>query len=167
MANKVGTLIEKSKYFSALRVSILSAFILCWNPVLTPQLFQQQLEDLQTTHLKPVLQYPFASLMLSSIPSSRNAIRDFVTRSLKAWMYEARSSSQAVGKGALEAMEARGRRWAARKRKESSVGLAKINGPIELGVSERHECKFSPCRRRRMSELGGAHIFEFFSQCSR
>lgn len=62
-------------------------------------------------------------------------------------MYEARSSSQAVGKGALEAMEARGRRWAARKRKETSVGLAKINGPIELGVSERHECK--RLRRRR------------------
>lgn len=78
--------------------------------------------------------------MLSSIPSSRNAIRESVTRSLKAWMYEARTSSRAVGKGALEAMEARGRRWAVRKRKESGVGLSKINGPIELGVSERHEC---------------------------
>lgn len=56
-------------------------------------------------------------------------------------MYEARSSSRAVGKGALDAMEARGRRWAVRKRKEGNLmGLAKINGPIELGVSERHEC---------------------------
>lgn len=117
MDSKVTGLIENGKYFSALR----------------------QLEDLQTTHLKPVLHYPFASLMLSSIPSSRNAIRESVTRSLKAWMYEARTSSRAVGKGALEAMEARGRRWAVRKRKESGVGLSKINGPIELGVSERHE----------------------------
>lgn len=56
-------------------------------------------------------------------------------------MYEARSSSRSVGKGALEAMESRGRRWTVRKRKEGSlVGLSKINGPIELGVSERHEC---------------------------
>lgn len=77
--------------------------------------------------------------MLSSIPSSRNVIRESVTRSLKAWMYEARNGSRAVGKSALDAMEARGRRWAARKRKESSVGLSKINGPVELGVSERHE----------------------------
>ena len=99
----------------------------------------QQLEDLQTTHLKPVLHYPFASFMLTSIPSSRNGIRESVTRSLKAWMYEARNASRAVGKGALDAMEARGRRWTARKRKESSVALAKFNGPIELGVSERHE----------------------------
>ncbi|KAK4699775.1 exocyst complex component 6, partial [Phenoliferia sp. Uapishka_3] len=81
--------------------------------------------------------------MLSSLPSSRSAIRESVTRSLKAWMYEAREASQSVGKGALEAMEARGRRWAARKRREMSVGLTKINGPIELGVSERHECTFT------------------------
>ncbi|KAL8278923.1 hypothetical protein RQP46_008592 [Phenoliferia psychrophenolica] len=117
MASRVAGLIEGGKFFSALR----------------------QLEDLQTTHLKPVLHYPFASLMLSSIPSSRNQIRGSVSRSLKAWMYEAREASQGVGKGALEAMEARGRRWAARKRREGSIGLTKINGPIELGVSERHE----------------------------
>lgn len=56
-------------------------------------------------------------------------------------MYEARNASRAVGRGALDAMEARGRRWVARKRKEGTVGLARVNGPIELGVSERHECK--------------------------
>lgn len=88
-----------------------------------------------------MLHYPFASLMLNSIPTSRHAIRESVTRSLKAWMYEAREASRAVGKGALDAMEQRGRRWTARKRKETAVGLAKINGPIELGVSERHECE--------------------------
>jgi hypothetical protein len=79
--------------------------------------------------------------MLSSIPSSRTAIRTSVSRSLKAWMYEARNASRSVGRGALDAMEARGRRWVARKRKEATVGLARVNGPIELGVSERHECE--------------------------
>ncbi|SCV67991.1 BQ2448_112 [Microbotryum intermedium] len=117
MANKVQSLIENEKFFSALR----------------------QIEDLQSTQLKPVLQYPFASQMLAGIPTSRNVIRESVTRSLKAWMYEAREASRAVGKGALNAMEARGRKWNARKRKEPSLGLAKINGPIELSVSERHE----------------------------
>jgi len=82
--------------------------------------------------------------MLSSIPESRAQIRDAVTRSLKAWMYEAREASRAVGKGALDAMEQRGRRWAARKRKEVQLALAKINGPIELGISERHECALAP-----------------------
>lgn len=79
--------------------------------------------------------------MSASIPNSRNAIKEEVTKSLKAWMYEARNASRAVGKGALDAMEARGRRWAARKRKEGTIGLARVNGPIELGVSERHECE--------------------------
>ncbi|GAA5935238.1 hypothetical protein JCM3775_007245 [Rhodotorula graminis] len=117
LATKVQNLIDNAKYFSALR----------------------QVEDLQSTHLKPVLHYSFANLMLSSIPESRAQIRDAVTRSLKAWMYEAREASRAIGKGALDAMEQRGRRWAARKRKEVQLALAKINGPIELGISERHE----------------------------
>ncbi|GAA6010192.1 hypothetical protein JCM10207_005660 [Rhodosporidiobolus poonsookiae] len=117
VASKVQNLITNAKYYSALR----------------------QLEDLQTVHLKPVLHYPFASLLLSSIPDFRNHIRDEVTRALKAWMYEAREASRAVGRGALEAMEHRGKKWNARKRKEPSLALSKINGPIELGVSERHE----------------------------
>ncbi|GAA5858297.1 hypothetical protein JCM8547_004638 [Rhodosporidiobolus lusitaniae] len=117
VSSKVASLITNAKYYSALR----------------------QLEDLQSTYLKPVLHYPFASLMLSSIPESRAHIRDEVSRALKAWMYEAREASRSVGKGALEAMEMRGRRWNARRRKEPSMALSKINGPVELGVSERHE----------------------------
>lgn len=100
----------------------------------------QQLDDLQATHLKPVLHYPFAARMLLSLPDLRNTVKERVTRQLKAWMLEAREASRAVGKGALEAMEQRGRRWASKKRKEVNLALAKVNGPIELGMSERHEC---------------------------
>ncbi|GAA6064789.1 hypothetical protein JCM10212_004960 [Sporobolomyces blumeae] len=117
LSSKIQRLIEDEKFFSALR----------------------QLDDLQQVHLKPVLSYPFASHMLASLPDSRSSIRDAVTKSLKAWMYEAREASRSVGRGALEAMEARGRRWNSRRRKEVSMRLAKINGPVELGVSERHE----------------------------
>ncbi|GAA5885896.1 hypothetical protein JCM3774_002257, partial [Rhodotorula dairenensis] len=117
VATKVQDLIQKSKYFSALR----------------------QLDDLQTVHLKPVLHYPFATQMLLSIPDLRLSVREAVTRELNAWMYEARAASRAVGKGALDAMEQRGRRWASKKRKEVNLALAKINGPIELSMSERHE----------------------------
>ncbi|POY70555.1 hypothetical protein BMF94_6469 [Rhodotorula taiwanensis] len=117
VATKVHDLIQKSKYFSALR----------------------QLDDLQTTHLKPVLHYPFATQMLASIPELRLAVKESVTREMKTWLFEAREASRAVGKGALDAMEQRGRRWASKKRKEVNLALAKINGPIELGMSERHE----------------------------
>ncbi|GAA5827165.1 hypothetical protein JCM11251_001148 [Rhodosporidiobolus azoricus] len=116
-ASKVQSLISNAKYYAALR----------------------QLEDLQSNHLKPVLHYPFAGLMLASVPEARASVKEEVTKQLKAWMYEAREASRAVGKGALEAMEMRGRRWNARKRKEPSMALSKINGPVELGVSERHE----------------------------
>lgn len=142
MASKVQNLIQNAKYFSALRVSVL-AQLGSRSRLTIPFHAWQQLEDLQATHLKPVLHYPFATLMISSVPDLRNSIRDAVTRSLKAWMYEARETSRSVGKGALDAMEQRGRRWAARKRKDASLGLAKINGPIELGLSERHECEFT------------------------
>ncbi|GAA5966111.1 hypothetical protein JCM8115_004938 [Rhodotorula mucilaginosa] len=119
VATKVQDLIHKAKYFSALR----------------------QLDDLQSTHLhNPLLvHYPFAAQMALSIPDLRHSIRDLVTGHLKAWMFEAREASRAVGKGALDAMEQRGRRWASKKRREVNLAVAKINGPIELSMSERHE----------------------------
>ena len=79
--------------------------------------------------------------MALSIPDLRHSIRDLVTGHLKAWMFEAREASRAVGKGALDAMEQRGRRWASKKRREVNLAVAKINGPIELSMSERHECE--------------------------
>ncbi|GAA5923321.1 Rab GTPase-binding exocyst subunit SEC15 [Sporobolomyces koalae] len=118
LSSKIQRLIHDDKFFSALR----------------------QLDDLQQVHLKPVLAYPFASQMLASLPDTRSSIRDAVTKSLKAWMYEAREASRSVGKGALDNMELRGRRWSSRRRKDmGTMRLAKINGPVELGVSERYE----------------------------
>ncbi|KAM0793644.1 hypothetical protein ACM66B_001075 [Microbotryomycetes sp. NB124-2] len=116
-ASNIASLAENGKYFAALR----------------------QLDDLQANRLKTVSHYSFAALMASSISVSRNAVRESVTKALKAWMFDAREASRAVGKTALEAMEARSRRWNAKRRKEANMALSKINGPVELGVSERHE----------------------------
>ncbi|KAK4046374.1 Rab GTPase-binding exocyst subunit S15 [Microbotryomycetes sp. JL201] len=116
-ANNIASLADSGKYFAALR----------------------QLDDLQATRLKTVSHYPFAALMASSVSVSRNSIRESVTKALKAWMFDAREASRAVGKGALDAMEARSRRWNAKKRKEANMALSKINGSVELGLSERHE----------------------------
>jgi len=120
VASQVQSLTNSAKYFSALR----------------------QIDELQATRLTPVLHYPFATLMLASLPVARSAIKEEVTRSLKAWMFEARSASRSVGRNALEAMDARGRRWASKKRKETNLTLARVNGPVELVTSERHEFNF-------------------------
>lgn len=63
-------------------------------------------------------------------------------------MYEARTASAGVGRGALEAMEMRNRRWVGRKKRDGGMGIGgggmggRVNGPVELGVSERHECEY-------------------------
>ncbi|GAA5949792.1 hypothetical protein JCM3765_007693 [Sporobolomyces pararoseus] len=129
LSKKIGKLIENEKFFQSLR----------------------ELEDLQQIHLKPVLYYPFASQMLQSLPSTKMSIKTLVTKSLKTWMFEAREASRSVGKTALENMESRNRRWNSRKRKDVLGGmrLAKINGPVELGVSERYE--FNPLENDKVS----------------
>ncbi|KAK4057758.1 Rab GTPase-binding exocyst subunit S15 [Microbotryomycetes sp. JL221] len=131
-ANNVERLADAGKHFAALRVRPTTEFSMPIGGI-------GQLEDLQATHLSTVVHYPFATLMAASVTVSRNAIREVVTKALKTWMFDAREASRAVGKSALEAMDARNRRWNAKRRKESTLILAKMNGPVELGVSERHE----------------------------
>jgi hypothetical protein len=101
----------------------------------------QSLDELQTIHLKPVLHFPFAAHMLSTVPSTQSQIRDAVTRDFKSWLFEARNESRNVGRLALDAMEQRNRRWRARKARDpdGTFRLARVGSPIECGISERHE----------------------------
>jgi len=124
LSDKVGRLIEKRKHYAALRA----------------------LDDLESNQLKPVLHFPFAAHMLARLASTRQQIRDAVTREMKAWLFEAREASRTVGKLALEGLEQRNRRWKARKARDvdGTLRLARINGPVELAVSERHESALGP-----------------------
>ncbi|KAL9931476.1 hypothetical protein V8E36_009641 [Tilletia maclaganii] len=120
IANRIDTLIENKKYFSALR----------------------SLDELENVHLKPVLMHEFARLMLDGIPQTRERIRTAVTREMKEWLFEAREKSRTVGRLALDAMELRQKRWKAKAQKDPMLTLAKVNSAIELVVNERIEYNF-------------------------
>ncbi|KAK0550336.1 Rab GTPase-binding exocyst subunit S15 [Tilletia horrida] len=120
IANRIDTLIESKKYFSALR----------------------SLDELENVHLKPVLMHEFARLMLEGIPQTRERIRTAVTREMKEWLFEAREKSRTVGKLALDAMEVRQKRWKVKAQKDPMLSLAKVNSAIELVVNERIEYNF-------------------------
>ncbi|KAK0521565.1 Rab GTPase-binding exocyst subunit S15 [Tilletia horrida] len=120
IANRIDSLIESKKYFSALR----------------------SLDELENVHLKPVLMHEFARLMLEGIPQTRERIRAAVTREMKEWLFEAREKSRTVGRLALDAMELRQKRWKAKAQKDPMLSLAKVNSAIELVVNERIEYNF-------------------------
>jgi exocyst complex component 6 len=64
-----------------------------------------------------------------------------VTASLKTWLFDLRNVSRQVGRLALDAMEVRKKRWAARKEKEPQLKLCQLGGAVELITSEKIECK--------------------------
>ena len=119
LAAKIGQLIETKKYYSALR----------------------SLDNLEHSQLKNVIHLPFASHMLHTLPATRHHIRTEVMKDMKTWLFTAREASRTVGASAHEAMEQRTRRWKARRAKDvdGSLRVAKINGAVEMAVSERHE----------------------------
>lgn len=120
MANKVDSLIENKQYYSALR----------------------SLEELSSIHLKPVLHHEFARHMLDSMPAMREQVRAAVTREMREWLFEVREKGRLVGKLALDAIEARQKRWRIKSGKDAMLSLAKVNSPIELVVNERVEYNF-------------------------
>ena len=82
--------------------------------------------------------------MMNSLTTTRSQIREEISKEMKSWLFEARHASGTIGKLALESMNSRNKRWKVRKQRDlnGSLRLAKVNGPVELAVSERHESKF-------------------------
>lgn len=119
LMTKIHSQITAAKYYSALK----------------------SLDELQHNHLKPLHNLPFANHLLSTLPATRQHIKEAVLKDLKTWLFEAREASRAVGQLALQATEQRSRRWKTRKAKDTdgALRLARLNGAVELAVSERHE----------------------------
>jgi exocyst complex component 6 len=86
-------------------------------------------------------QSPFFQHLLLSIPSLRRQIKDAVTASMKQWLLEIRNISGRVGELALEAMEARTRRWRSRREKDPLVKLSRVGSAVEMVTYEKTECK--------------------------
>ncbi len=117
IANGIEGLIEGRRFYSALR----------------------SLDELENVHLRGIMQFDFAKHMMESIPAMRLTIRKEVMKEMKEWLYEAREKQRTVGKLALEAMDARVKRWKAKSQRDPMLAISKINSAIEMVVNEKIE----------------------------
>ncbi|KAI8825282.1 exocyst complex subunit Sec15-like-domain-containing protein [Fimicolochytrium jonesii] len=85
MANKVNTSVETHKYYTALKM----------------------LEELQTTHLRPVMQYTFAQSMQEFIPIMQDKIRELVLLELQEWLATIKERTRTIGKRSIEQNQAK------------------------------------------------------------
>jgi methionine salvage enolase-phosphatase E1 len=136
--NRIGDMVKDGKYWSALRVS--SYLYADLNVRFDIPL--QSLEDIQSMPPTSLSQTPFFQHLLSSLPSVRGQIKDAVTASMKQWLLEIRNISAQVGKLALESMEARTRRWRARREKDPMLRLSRVGSAVEMVTYEKTECRF-------------------------
>ncbi|KAG0303506.1 hypothetical protein BGZ98_006576 [Dissophora globulifera] len=118
LANRVNVQVENRKYYSALRI----------------------VDEIQVVHLRGVIQFEFARHMQDCIPILQYAIKDAVTTEMKEWLFSIRTSQKAMGKLAMDRMEARQQRW----RERSSKGLKlktshNVNSSVEAAVNEENE----------------------------
>ncbi|KAH9458816.1 hypothetical protein Pst134EA_018972 [Puccinia striiformis f. sp. tritici] len=82
-----------------------------------------------------------------ALPNEKIRIREEVIKQLNSWLYDARQDSQELGSKALESIALRDRRWKSKKDRlnfnnndtASLALLVRLNTPVEIAVSERHD----------------------------
>ncbi|RHZ47096.1 hypothetical protein Glove_593g29 [Diversispora epigaea] len=117
MAIRVDNLVEERKYYSALRT----------------------LEELQTVHLRKVIQYEFAKHMQESIPVMQNNVKNAVTKEMKEWLFRVQQDTRQVGKSAMEQMRLRQERWRAKVQQNPDLRSVAVSSPIEMVMNEENE----------------------------
>ncbi|KAF4575090.1 hypothetical protein EYR36_006446 [Pleurotus pulmonarius] len=117
VVNRVGEMVQAGKYWSALR----------------------SLEDIESMPPTSLSQTPFFQHLLSSLPSLRTQIKDAVTASVKQWLLEIRNISAEVGRLAMDAMDARNRRWRARRDRDPLLQTVRVGSAVELVTYEKTE----------------------------
>ncbi|KAJ8086836.1 Rab GTPase-binding exocyst subunit S15 [Marasmius tenuissimus] len=117
VVHRVGEMIREGKYWSALR----------------------SLDDVQNLPQTSLSQTPFYQHLLSSLPSLRTQIKNAVTAGMKQWLLEIRNNSGNVGQLSLEAMDARTRRWRARREKDPLLRMSRVGSAVELVTYEKTE----------------------------
>ncbi|KAF8631569.1 hypothetical protein AX15_002320 [Amanita polypyramis BW_CC] len=113
--DRVGHMIQEGSYWSALR----------------------SLEDIQRLPATSLSQTPFYQHIVSSLPSLRCQIKDAVTASMKQWLLEIRNVSAEVGRLAMDAMDARIRRWRTRREKDPSLRSSRVGSAVEMITFEK------------------------------
>ncbi|KAL0067603.1 Rab GTPase-binding exocyst subunit S15 [Marasmius tenuissimus] len=122
VVHRVGEMIREGKYWSALRVGL-----------------YYSLDDVQNLPQTSLSQTPFYQHLLSSLPSLRTQIKNAVTAEMKQWLLEIRNNSGNVGQLSLEAMDARTRRWRARREKDPLLRMSRVGSAVELVTYEKTE----------------------------
>lgn len=86
-------------------------------------------------------QTPLFQHLMSSLPSLRTQIKDAVNASTKQWLLMIRNNSTQVGKVAIDAMEARTRKWRVKREKEPMFKLSRVGSAVETVSNEKVECE--------------------------
>ena len=60
---------------------------------------------------------------------------------MKQWLLEIRNISAEVGRLATETMQARTRRWKARREKDPLLRLSRVGSAVEMITYEKNECR--------------------------
>ncbi|KAG6337221.1 hypothetical protein ID866_1851 [Astraeus odoratus] len=121
--DRIGDMIREGKFWSALR----------------------SLEDIQATPLNTLSQTPLYQHILSSLPSLRTQVQNAVTASMKQWLLEIRNVTGAVGKAAMESMEARTRKWRTRREKDPMLRMSRVGSAVEMVTYERSDNNILNC----------------------
>ncbi|KIK29291.1 hypothetical protein PISMIDRAFT_27231 [Pisolithus microcarpus 441] len=123
VVDRIGDMIREGRFWSALR----------------------SLEDIQATPLNALSQTPLYQHILSSLPSLRTQVQDAVTASMKQWLLEIRNITGTVGKAAIEAMDARTRKWRTRREKDPMLRLSRVGSAVEMVTNERSDVNVMSC----------------------
>ena len=117
LANQVQELLEKKKYYAALRA----------------------LDELQSVHLRNVGQYQLSDLIQRSVPETQNKIANEVMKDLNTWLFRIREICQYLGELSFYHTDLRKQRQKERADKTPYLTQFKVNSAIELVADESEE----------------------------
>ncbi|KAG5513192.1 hypothetical protein PMAC_001562 [Pneumocystis sp. 'macacae'] len=117
LVNKIHEWIENREFYRALR----------------------SLEELQTIHLKDVLQFRFAQNIRDSIPYMKDKIKEAVMENLREWLLVLRTSSSKVGELVFQKTLERQRVWNLKIKEDPRLQSCEFNSPVEWVLNERDD----------------------------
>ena len=117
LANQVQELLDKKKYYAALRA----------------------LDELQSVHLRNVGQYQLSDLIQQSVPETQKKIANEVMKDLNTWLFRIREICQYLGELSFYHTDQRKQRQKERAEKMPYLSQFKLNSAIELVADESEE----------------------------
>ncbi|RMD41464.1 hypothetical protein DV735_g3672, partial [Chaetothyriales sp. CBS 134920] len=117
LANQVQELLDKKKYYAALRA----------------------LDELQNVHLRNVSQYKLSELIQQSVPETQDKIASEVMKDVNTWLFRIREVCGYLGELSFYHTKLRKERQKERAEQTPYLSQFKLNSAIELVADEREE----------------------------